>query len=167
MINGNMIGIGSAPLKTVIIEDENGNTVTGVVTGSEVVFDVTPADVRINKTFAGDEGVKVGENTITYRTIEGTELIHPGANFCVTGLDTYNGYDYTKLQCIITKYVSSTDKTAAEKIVLNDCVYNTGASTQISIVTKNNKEKTIDLNIVNDTEDMYLIYFFTYAEEEN
>lgn len=166
MINGNMIGIGSVPLKTVILEDESGNTITGVVTESKVIFDATPADVRIGKTFASDEGICHGENTITYRTSEGSELVLPGEDFSIIGLYSYNKYRYTKLQCVISKYTSSTDKTAIEKIVLNDNVYNVGSSNVISTVTKDDKEKTINLNISNDTNDTYIIYFFTYSEEE-
>lgn len=152
--------------KSLVIVDENGNELTGVVTDEEVVvFDATPADVRINKTFASANGIQTGENTITYRTSEGFESILPGADFCLTGLDVYNEYNYTKLQCVISKYISSNDKTAAEKIVLNDNVYNVGSSAVISTITKNATTKVIDFNITNDTDDIYIIYFFTYAQE--
>ena len=165
-IYGNMVGGGSAPLKTLILTDENGNEVVGVVTESVQMFDATPADVRINKTFVSDNGIETGKNTITYRTSEGSEYILPGTDFCITSLDIYNTFNYTKLQCIITKYVSNTDKTATEKVVINDNVYNVGSSASISTVIKNTETKTIDLNITNSTDDIYIIYFFTYTEEE-
>lgn len=166
MISGNMVGMYSQLGKTFIITDADGNELTGVVVDQETVFDATAADVRIGKTFASDEGVAQGENTITYRTSEGVELIMPGADFCITSLKLYNAYNYTKLQCIITKYVSSMDQMATEKIVLNNNVYNVGSSISMAQVTKNNEGKTIDLNIINDTDNIYIIYFFTYAEEE-
>lgn len=165
-IVGNMAGCYSPMGKTFVITDENGNEIIGVVVEQETVFDATVADVRMGKTFASDAGVAQGENTITYRTTEGRESILPGGEFCITTLGKYNKYNYKKLQCAIAKYTSSTDKTAIEKIVLNDNVYNVGSSVSISTVTKNTESKIINLNITNDTDDIYIIYFFTYAEEE-
>lgn len=167
MISGNMVGSYSQMGRTLTLVDENGNEVTGVIVDQETVFDATVADVRIGKTFASDEGVAQGENTITYRTTEGAEYILPGVDFCLNNLDVFNKYNYTKLQCIISKYVSDTDKTAVEKVVLNDNVYNVGSSVSISTVTKNTEMKTVNFNITNDTSDIYIIYFFTYAEEES
>ena len=167
-INGNMVGCYSPIGKTFIIEDDNGNEITGVCVDQQIVFDATAADVRIGKIFASDDGIMQGENTITYRTSEGSEYILPGADFCVSDLGVYNEYNYTKLQCIITKYSSNKDeRMSAEKIVLNDSVYNVGSSIAISTVTKNVEKKSIDLNITNETDDIYIIYFFTYAQEES
>lgn len=59
IIAGNMVG-GVAPLKTVILEDADGNQVTGVIVGSEVVFTATDEDVRKGKVYASDHGVSVG-----------------------------------------------------------------------------------------------------------
>ena len=168
MISGNMVGMYSTIGKTLLFVDESGNEVTGVVTENMQMFDATPADVRINKTFVSDNGIGIGENTITYRTSEGSEYILPGLKFCVSDLGTYNEYNYTKLQCIIAKYSSNqNERASAEKIVLNDSVYNVGSSVVLSTVTKNADDKSIDLNIVNNTEDIYIIYFFTYAQEES
>lgn len=166
IIAGNMVG-GTAPLRTLIITDADGNEFVGVVTENAQVFDASPSDVRINKTFVSDNGIGVGENTITYRTTEGSELIMPGSEFIITGLHEYNKYNYTKMQCVIAKYVSSTDKTAIEKIVLNDNVYNVGSSAVISNIEKDAELKTVKLNITNNTDSVYIIYFFTYAEEES
>lgn len=60
MINGNVIGYCAAPLKTVILTDENGNELTGVVTDSEVIFTATDNDVLKGKVYAGDNGVSTG-----------------------------------------------------------------------------------------------------------
>ena len=58
-ICGNMIG-GASPLKTVKLVDENGNELVGIVTGSEIIFTATDADVRKGKVYASNEGVSVG-----------------------------------------------------------------------------------------------------------
>ena len=60
MINGNIIGYCASPLKTVILTDENGNEITGVVTDSVVVFTATDSDVKLGKIYVGDNGVSTG-----------------------------------------------------------------------------------------------------------
>lgn len=60
MISGNMVGMYSTIGQTFIFEDDDGNTVNGVIVRQETIFDATPADVRFGKTFANDEGVQVG-----------------------------------------------------------------------------------------------------------
>ena len=62
MIMGNMVG-GTAPIKTLMIEDESGASFIGVVTENKVVFDATPEDVRAGKIFANDDGIQEGQNT--------------------------------------------------------------------------------------------------------
>lgn len=59
-IIGNMVGCYSPMGKTFILQDENGNEITGVIVDQETVFNATPNDVREGKVFAGDEGVKTG-----------------------------------------------------------------------------------------------------------
>lgn len=60
IIYGNMVGCGTGPLKTLILEDENGNQLTGVVTGSEVMFTATDNDVREGIVYASNNGVSTG-----------------------------------------------------------------------------------------------------------
>lgn len=60
MICGNVIGVSSAPLKTIVLTDEDGNEVFGIVTGSEVLLTATDADVRAGKVYANNEGISVG-----------------------------------------------------------------------------------------------------------
>jgi hypothetical protein len=149
-----------------LIVDEDGNQLFATFTEQEILTNATANDIRIGKTAVTENGLVEGENTITYRTTEGWEYVLPDSDFVITGLHEYNKYNYTKIQCVIAKYVSSTDKTAIEKIVLNDNVYNAGSSTVISTLTKDINSKTVNLNITNNTSDIYIIYFFTYAEEE-
>lgn len=59
IICGNIVG-GKAPLNTILFEDENGNQLMGVVTGSEVILTAGPEDVRKGKIFVSDSGISVG-----------------------------------------------------------------------------------------------------------
>ena len=166
MINGNMVGSGAAPIKTLIIEDENGNQVTGVVTDSLVVFDATDNDVRLGKTYVSDSGISTGSKDIpAYETTKDSLLVLPGESFSVV-LDYRDRYDYTQLQAIIAKFNTSFDDSVeAEMIVLNDGVYATNSTEIISEITKNPDIKSIDFNIVNETDEIYVIHYFTYKEE--
>ena len=60
MISGNMVGAYSSLGKTFILQDEDGNEITGVVVGSEVIFTATDSDVRAGKVYASNDGVSVG-----------------------------------------------------------------------------------------------------------
>lgn len=166
MIYGNMIGNGAAPLKTVIIEDVDGNQMTGVVTGSEVVFTATDNDVREGLVYASDDGISTGTKNIpAYETTQESILILPGENFSIN-LEHRDKYDYTKIQGIIAKFNTSfVDSVETNKIVLNDGVYSVNSTDVISNITKNIKTKSIDFNVANDTEDIYVIHYFTYKEE--
>ena len=60
MISGNMVGSYSSLGKTFIIQDEDGNEITGVVVDSEVIFTATDSDVRAGKVYASNDGVSIG-----------------------------------------------------------------------------------------------------------
>lgn len=59
-IYGNMIGGGSAPLRTLILVDDDGNEMIGVITDSEVIFTAEDSDVRKGKVYASNDGVSIG-----------------------------------------------------------------------------------------------------------
>ena len=59
-IDGNMVGCYSPMGKTFIIEDENGNEVTGIVVDQKTVFTATAADIVAGKTAGTEDGVVVG-----------------------------------------------------------------------------------------------------------
>ena len=165
-IMGNVVGGASTLGKTLILEGEDGTQIVGVITEQESVFNAKPSDVRIGKKVVTDSGVIEGTNTLTYRTRQSTRLIRPGDDYSIP-LSDYNLYDFTKLQCIIvTKNTSLSDSFAAEKIVLDDGVYQVGSVEQISTVTKNIETKSIDLNLINDTDETKYIRYFTYKDEE-
>lgn len=149
-----------------LIVDEAGNELYGTFVNQQTLTNATANDIRIGKTAVTESGIVTGENTITYRTSEGSEIVLPGHEFKLSSLADYNQYNYTKLQCIIAKYASkASDRMAAEKIILNNNMYNVGSSVAVSTITKNLETKTINCNITNDTSDIYIIYFFTYCEE--
>lgn len=165
MINGNAVGGITGYGKTFILTDENGNELTGVVVGEETIFTADASDIKIGKIAAIDSGVVEGTDTKTYRTEQGSQLILQGESFSLV-LDLYDQYSYTKFQCIIAQFNTSfEDSVCAEKISLNNCVYNTNSVEEVSVVTKNIENRSIDLNIVNDTEHMYVVHFITYKEE--
>lgn len=103
-IVGNMAGCYSPMGKTFILTDENGIEITGVITDQEKVFDATPNDVRINKTFVADEGAKTGEKVIpAYHTTQGYQIITNGSEVKIK-LSYLDAYDYTKFQAIISEF---------------------------------------------------------------
>ena len=59
-IVGNMIGCYSPMGKTFILEDENGNEITGIVVDQKTVFTATAADIVKGKVAGTDAGVVTG-----------------------------------------------------------------------------------------------------------
>lgn len=164
-IVGDMAGCYSPLGKTFILTDEEGTEIIGVVTDQEQVFSASVADVKIGKTFASDEGVQTGEDTKTYRTTHASRCVLPNESFSIP-LEKYNQYDYTNFQAVIAPLVTDEfDSLAVEKSVLFDGVYNAGSSVKVSDVTKNSDTKTVELNIVNNTDNTFVINYSTYKEE--
>ena len=166
-IMGNVVG-GAAPLKTLIIEDANGTEMVGVVTGEEVVFTANSAkDIREGTVAATEEGIVTGSKRIPpYDTTRSSRLIWPNESFSVP-LSDYNKYDYTQFQCVIAKRnTSAQDSVAVDRVGVYDNVYMANSTESLSQITKNTETQSVDLNIVNNTEDMYYIHYFTFKEEE-
>ena len=166
MISGNMVGSYSQIGKTFILQDENGNEITGIVVDNPVLFTAGDNDVRDGMIYASDHGVSVGTKDIPiYRTEAGYWGIVPGQKFTIP-MSNYDLYDYTKLQCIIAPYNTSfANSVVADKVVIDDCVYEARSSVKLSDVIKNQNTKSIDLNITNDSDVNYIIRFFMYREE--
>ena len=112
-IYGNPVG-GALNAKTFMLEVNGGKTeIAATVVGEETVFDATPNHVRTGKTFATSSCVAVGTKDIpTYRTAQGAVIIKPNENFSIV-LEGYSQYDYTKLQCLISKFNTSVDDSVA------------------------------------------------------
>ena len=165
-IYGNPVG-GALNAKTFMLEVNGGKTeIAATVVGEETVFDATPNDVRTGKKFATSSGVEVGTKDIpTYRTAQGAVIIKPNENFSIV-LEGYSQYDYTKLQCLISKFNTSVDDSVAvDKVVIGDNVYAVNSTIPLAAVTKDAATKSIKLNIKNESSVDYVLRYFTYREE--
>lgn len=165
-IYGNTVGVSGLP-KSYVLETEDGSQrLVGVLVGEETVMTAQASDIKIGRTAATEDGIIEGTNTITYRTVQSNHMIRPGKKFLIP-LSDYNQYDFTKLQCIIvSKNTSLSDSFSAEKIVIDNGVFQVGSVDQISEVTKDYDTQSIDLNLINETDQTKYIRCFTYKEEE-
>ena len=158
-------GGGTSIPETIILVDEAGNECAAVLTDEVVELTATPNDIREGKTAVTENGIEVGEKFIpSYITTEGIKLIRAGANFEVQLFDM-SLYDYTQLQALICNFNSSlSDSVAVEKVAIKDNVYNVQSTTVISAVTKDDAEQKIYFGIVNNTDNRYVLRYFTYKE---
>lgn len=164
IISGNMVG-GAAPLRTLILEDESGNQLTGVVVSSEVIFTANAdEDIREGKIAATDKGVVTGSAIIpTYQTSEGAKLIQNGTAFEFS----VKNYDYTKLQAIICNFNTSLNNSvSANKVVINDSVYDVNSISSLAVVTKEQTDTNgvISFGITNSSGAPCVIRYFMYKE---
>ena len=147
---------------TYILVDENGNEIPAVFVENKTIFDATANDIRIGKVAANQNGVVEGTKEIpVYVTHEGIKLVTAGSKFVIPIAD----YDYTKLQAIICPFNTSTNNSVcAEKVVIEDNVYNVLSYEVLTKVIKDNTTGMIDFCITNDTSGLYIIRYFTYKE---
>nr|DAF80847.1 MAG TPA: hypothetical protein [Bacteriophage sp.] len=167
MIYGNPVGGAISP-KTFELQYNNTATpIIATVVGQETIFDATENDVRKGMTFASNAGVKVGTKDIpAYRTVQGAIIIEPEESFSIL-LKQYSQYDYTQLQCLISKFNTTiNDSVAVDRVVIGDKVYAVNSTTELSSVEKNSDTESINLNITNNTSDAFVLRFFTYKEEK-
>ena len=166
MIYGNIIG-GSADAKVIQLEFEDGTTLEGVIADEAPVIDATPKDIMLGKTAVTNNGVTVGEREfLSYRTTRSSRLVMPGQAFAIP-LSQYDKYDYTQLQCVIAKRNTTTaNSVSVDRVVMYDKVYPVNSVEPLSAISKDADNKSINLNITNDTTDMYYIHYFTYKEEQ-
>ena len=164
-ILGNSVGAFGFP-KTYVLTDENGTEFTATYVESETIFTATDSQVAEGFIYAGDSGVSTGTREfLAYRTVAASCGILPGESFSIP-LEKYDQYNYTKFQCIIAKYnTTSSNSVEADRIAIGDNVYAVNSTEVLANITKNTDTKSIDLNIVNDTDDFYIIHYFTYKEE--
>lgn len=170
VIYGNPVG-GALNAKTYQLEfngnGEDKKEIVAVVVDENELFNATANDVRTGKRFATNSGVVVGTKDIpAYRTQQGSVIIKPNEKFSIL-LKDYEQYDYTKLQCIISKFNTTvTSSTAVDRVVIEDSSYAVNSTEVLSSVTKNSQTKSIDLNLTNNTSDTFVIRYFTYREEK-
>ena len=163
MIYGNPVsavdtGIG----KTIVLQDEKGVELVGIVTEKAIVFDASPNDIRLGKIAATQHGVTIGEKVIpSYNTTEGYVVISNGSEFAV---NTKN-YDYTKLQAVFCPVNDSVaNSVAADKVAIANKVYAVQSVDAIASVTPDAEKKRIHFGITNNSGFDYLIRYFTYKE---
>lgn len=60
IIYGNLVGGGSSPDTTFILEDEYGNQLVGTMVDELTVFDAVASDIKLGKVAATDSGVVTG-----------------------------------------------------------------------------------------------------------
>lgn len=151
--------------KTYVLVDEAGNEVVATMFDETKIFDATENDVREGKVFATEAGVKTGTKVIpSYHTSEGYRFIPAGTDIIIS-LPILDCYDFTKLQAMICPYTSSISASVCvEKVVIESGVYPVQSVTAVATVTKDAKNKSINIGIKNDSDVLYLIRYFTYKE---
>lgn len=161
---GNATG-GFGNPQTYILTDGNGKEITGVLVENVTVFDATTDDVRLGKTYAADEGVKVGTKDIpAYHTTTGVYYVPANSELKIV-MTNGDGCDYTELQAMVMPYNSSVnDSNAVNRVAMKDKVYNVGEATAISTVTKDVASSSISFGLTNG-EQPAVIRYFTYKEE--
>lgn len=149
---------------TFILVDKDGNEYPAIYVESDAVFTATENDIRKGYTAATGEGIITGTKEIpAYHTSEGYGIIQSGKAFSIPFSD--DKYDFTKLQAIICPWIGSFGQSvAAEKVVLDENVYAVNSNESIAVISRNDETRSIDLGIVNDSENVYLIRYFTYKE---
>jgi hypothetical protein len=165
MINGNAVG-GTAPIKTVKIVDENGLEILGVVTESEVIFTATDNDVREGSVYAGDGGVSIGTKVIpSYHVTEGRRVIKSGKRFEIPHLDLLDLYDFTKFQAVACVYTGDVETSVAtDKVAIGELVYLVNSTEPFATIVRDADNKKIDLGFINESENSYVLRYFTYKE---
>lgn len=169
MIIGRVIGGNPVTPKSYVLVTEDGREIPGVLAGEQTVFTATANDIREGKIAGSEGGVITGEKIIpAYHTCEGIRLIASGKPMNIpnhaTGIDYY---DYTKLQAIVCPYNTSINNSvAAEKVSIENKVYNVQSTESISEVTKDHDNKMILLGVNNELSTPCIIRYFSYKEIE-
>ena len=150
----------------VILVDEEGNEVAGILTDEEVNLTATSNDIRLGTTAVTNDGLTDGKKVIpAYHTNQGIQVITAGSKFEISSLKLLNAYDFTKLQAIICDFNTSlTDSVSANKVVIDNNLYAVLSTETISELVKNDEDQTIDFGITNETDNLQILRFFTYKE---
>lgn len=151
--------------QTYVLVDENGNEFQAVLVDNETIFDATANDIREGKVAVTEEGVTVGTKVIpSYHTYQGVKIIQPGKAFEIK-LEKVDAYDYTKLQAIFCDFNSSlSNSVSSTKVAIENKVYEVLSVNSISDIIKNATNKTIEFGIINETDSLKILRYFTYKE---
>lgn len=159
-ILGNATGGFGMPRSFVVV-DGDGNEFTAVSVENVTVFDATPMDVRINKTFASDNGVQVGMKTIpSYHTRYGYKFALPGSEVKISVPE----YDYNNLFVTVTTYDNSVNGSLySTYVAIDGKMYVAGSATKISDITVDTENEQINLGMT-VTEKSVVRYLVTKEE---
>lgn len=169
MIVGNMIGGNPLTPKTYIFKTEDGQEIPGVLVSSEMILTATANDIRKDSVAVTDAGVTTGTKVIpAYHTCQGTRLVTAGSSLTIPNVKPdIDIYDYTKLQSIVCAFNTSLENSvSAEKVAIDDKLYNVQSTESISTIIKNHDSKTIELGFTNESSSSMVIRFFMYKEIE-
>lgn len=151
---------------TYILVAEDGTEIPAVVVEEETVFTATANDIREGTVAATTEGVTTGTKVIpSYHSTEGNVIVMPGEVAIIALPSTLATYDYTKLQAIVCSFNSSiANSVAAEKVAIDDNVYDVQSVVALSELVKDAENQAINLGITNDTDIPWVIRYFTLKE---
>lgn len=163
MIYGNRVG-GTTPEKTYIITNEKGDVELKAVVVDEITaFDAKCEDVTAGKTVVSDSGVIVGTNDYPRcRDLSGVHEVYSNVDvvLLLDRPEDYDMWDYSYLQ----GYISTKDNPyKVLMLIADDAIYQDGV--KIANVEKDEINKTIRFNITNNSDDIYLLYYFICKEE--
>lgn len=150
---------------TFVLVDKDGNEYPAVYIDSDVVITAGANDIRKGYTAITADGVVEGTKVIpAYHTTEGCRVIPSGSAF---SLKILNGrYAYTKLQALLCPFNNSTaDSVATDRVVIGDKVYPVNSTEAIAEVITDPQTESIVLGLINDSDNPYIVRYFTYKEE--
>ena len=149
-----------------LIVDEHGNQLLATYMEQDEITSATPNDIRIGKTAVTENGLIEGTKEIpAYHVTEGIQMIQAGKEFRIR-IKNKDRYNYTKMQAIICPYNASlANSVSAEKVCINDNIYVVGDTTSIAEVTLDHDNQEIVFGITNETNNIFVIRYFSYKEE--
>ena len=148
-----------------LLVDDEGNEIPAVFVENETMFTAEANDIRLGKVAASQNGVVEGTKDIpAYYAEQGLVTVKAGKPIDIPLFSDM--CHYTKLQVIVCAYNTTTkDSVAAEKVVIEDKVYNTGSVTVLSSVTVDSNAQTIKLGLTNDSDNALVVRYMNIKEE--
>lgn len=140
----------------------DGSEIPAVLVDEVMTFNATANDIREGKLAATDMGVTTGAKVIpSYYVNEGFRAVPNGSRFIIPVPE----WDYTKLQAIICSFNTTLyNSVSAEKVTINNKIYDALSTTEVSTVVKDSDNARVDFGIFNDTGRLCLIRYFMYKE---
>ncbi len=150
---------------TFILVDTDGNEYPAVYVDSDTVCTATANDIRKGSVAITPEGVIEGTKEIpNYRAEEGITFVDPKSTLDIAVFSDM--CEYTVLQAIICAYNTTVDDSvSAEKVVINDAVYNVNSTTVLTKVSIDPEAQTIKLGITNNDEKVLIIRYMIIKED--